>query len=216
MRGVGGRGWSTSFTGANLSLAHALAVRMTADLPVSDSSISEPLIPEPPAMTIPSSRAARTAAGQQWAAWWRILWAQNIAHNRESPVLPEPPLFGLDPMSPPDPPKFRSLTPTPELRQIVASTWSALSAWTQQLSDSDDWDSDNWQQGLIARAETKAGRPIADVVVHLEVLPVVGARHWLLTEDPNRHFLHAIVTPAVAADLGLYDDWLLDALKRIG
>jgi len=189
---------------------------MTADLPVSDSSISEPLLPEPPAMTIPPSLAARTAAGQQWAAWWRILWAQNIAYHRESPVLPEPPLFALNPMSPPDPPKFRSLTPTPELRQIVASTWSSLSAWTQQLSESDDWDSDNWQRGLIAQAETKAGRPIADVVVHLEVLPVVGTRHWLLTEDPNRHFLHAIVTPAVAADLGLHDDWLLDALKRIG
>jgi hypothetical protein len=216
VRSVGGRGWSTSFTGANLLLAHALAVRMIADLPVNDISISEPLIPEPPAMTIPPSRAARAAAAQQWAAWWRILWAQNIAHHRESPVQPEPPLLGLDPMYSSDPPKFRSLTPAPELRQIVASSWQALSAWTQQLNDSDDWDSDTWQQGLIARAETKAGRPIADVEVHLELLPVVGTRHWLLTEDPNRHFLHAIVTPALAADLGLHDDWLLDALNRIG
>jgi hypothetical protein len=52
--------------------------------------------------------------------------------------------------------------------------------------------------------------------VHLEVLPVAGTRHWLLTEDPNRHFLHAIVTSDAAADLGLNDDWLLDALRRIG
>lgn len=216
MRSVGGRGWSTSFTGANLLLAHALAVRMTAHLPVNDISIPEPLIPEPPAMTIPPSQAARTAAAQQWAAWWRILWAQNIAHHRESPVQPEPPLFGLDPMYSLDPPTFHSLTPAPELRQIVASSWSVLSAWTQQLNDSDDPNSDTWQPGLIARAETKAGRPIADVEVHLELLPVVGTRHWLLTQDPNRHFLHAIVTPALAADLGLHDDWLLDALKRIG
>lgn len=216
MRGVGGRGWSTSFTGANSLLAHALAVRMIADLPVNDSSVSEPLIPEPPAMTILPSRAARTAAAQQWAAWWRILWAQNIAHHRESPVQPEPPLFGLDPMYSPDPPTFRSLTPAPELRQIVASSWPALSTWTQQLSDSEDWYSNTWQQVLILRAETKVGRPIADVEAHLEVLPVVGTRHWLLTEDPNRHFLHVIVTPAVAADLRLRDDWLLDALIRIG
>jgi hypothetical protein len=213
---MGGRGWSTSFTGANLLLAHALAVRMTADLPVNDISISEPLIPEPPAMTIPPSRAARTAAAQQWAAWWRILWAQNIAHHRESPVQPEPPLLGLDPMYSPDPPKFRSLTPAPELRQIVSSSWPALSAWTQQVNDSDDSNSDTWQPSLIARAETKAGRPIADVEVHLELLPVVGTRHWLLTQDPSRHFLHAIVTPALAADLGHHDDWLLDALNRIG
>jgi len=199
-----------------LLLAHALAVQVTGDLPANDISIPEPLIPEPPAMTIPPSRAARTEAAQQWAAWWRILWSQNIAQHRESPVHPEPPLFGLDLMYSPDPPTFRSLTPAPELRQIVISSWPALSAWTQLLGDSDDWDSDSWQQGLIARAETKAGRPIADVKVHLEVLPVFGARHWLLTEDPNRHFLHAIVTPAVAADLGLHDDWLLDALKRIG
>ena len=197
-------------------LAHALAVQASADLPVDDILIPGPLIPEPPKMTIPPSRAARTAGAQQWAAWWRILWAQNIAHHRESPVHPEPPLFGLDPMYSPDPPMFRSLTPAPELRQIVASSWTALSAWTQQLSDSEDGDSVSWQQGLIARAETKAGRPIGDVKVHLEVLPVLGTRQWLLTEDPNRQFVHAIVTPAVAADLGLHDDWLLDALKRIG
>jgi hypothetical protein len=164
---------------------------MIADLPVNDISISEPLIPEPPGMTIPPSRAARMAAAQQWAAWWRILWAQNIAHHRESPVQPEPSLLGLDPMYSPDPPKFRSLTPAPELRQIVASSWPALSAWTQRLNDSDDWDSDTWQQGLIARAETRAGRhfptrpprgdlglaqghrPIAEVEVHLELLPVL-------------------------------------------
>jgi hypothetical protein len=200
----------------NILLTHALAVRMTADLPLNDSSIPEPLTPEPPAMRIRPSQAARTAAAQQWAAWWRILWAQNIAHYRESPVHPQPPLFGLDPMFSPDQPKFRSLTPAPELRQIVASSWDALSAWTQQLSDHEDWDSGPWQQGLIDRAETKAGRPIGDVEVHLEMLPIADTRHWLLTEDPNRHFLHAIVTPRAATDLGLHDDWLLDALKRIG
>jgi len=216
VRSVGGGGWSTNFTGVNILLAHALAVRMTADLPVNDRSIPEPLTPEPPAMRIRPSQAARTAAAQQWAAWWRIVWAQNIAHHRESPVQPEPPLFGLDPLYSPDPPKFRSLTPAPELRQIVSSSWEALSPWTQQLSDSEDADSDTWQQGLIARAETKAGRPIGDVEVHLEVLPIAGTRHWLLTEDPNRHLLHAIVTRGSAADLGLHDDWLLDDLKRIG
>lgn len=197
-------------------LAHALAVRKAADLPVYDDWIPEVLVSGAPAMRIPPSRAARTAAAQQWAAWWRILWAQNVAHHREAPVQPEPPLFGLDPMYSPDPPKFPSLTPTPELRQIVASSWEALSTWAQQLSDYEDWDGDSWEQGLIARAETKAGRPIADVAVHLEVLPVVGTRHWLLTEDQHRHFLHVIVTPSVAADLGRHDDWLLDALKRIG
>jgi hypothetical protein len=216
VRSVGGRGWSISFSGSNTLLAHALAVRMTADLPVNGIWIPESLISEPPAMAIPLSPAARAAAAQQWAAWWRILWAQNIAHRSKSPARPEPPLFGLDPIFSPDPPKFRSLTPTPELRQIVASSWEALSPWTQVLIDSDDWDSDSWQQDLIARAEKKAGRPIADLEVHLEVLPVVGAGHWLLTEDPDRHFLHVIVTPAVAADLGLADDWLLDALGRIG
>jgi len=101
----------------------------------------------------------------------------------------------------------------------VASSWEALSAWTQQLNDSEDSDSDTWPQDpqdLIVRAGAKAGRPITDVTLHLEVLPVVGNRHWLLTENPNRHFLHAIVTHAVAADLSRHDDWLLDALNRIG
>jgi hypothetical protein len=118
----------------------------------------------------------------------------------------------------PDPPKFASLTPAPELRQIVASSWEALSDWTQQLSGS-EVDRDAWPhdpQDLIARAGVKAGRPIADVIVHLEVLPVVGTQRWVLTEDPNRHFLHVIVTPAVVADVRLRDGWLLDALIRIG
>jgi hypothetical protein len=65
----------------NILLTHALAVRMTADLPVNDGSIPEPLIPEPPAMRIRPSQATLTAAAQQWTAWWRILWAQNIAHH---------------------------------------------------------------------------------------------------------------------------------------
>ena len=216
VRSMGSRGWSTSFTGVNMLLVHALAVRMTADLTVSDDWIPEPLIPEPPAMRIPPSRTVRTAAAQQWAAWWRILWAQNIAHHRETPVQPEAPLLGLNQMYSLDPPKFPALTPTPELRQIVASSYQALSTWTQQISDSEEWDNDTWQQGLIARAEKKVGRPIADVDVLVEVLPVVGTRHWLLTEDPNRHFLHVIVTPSVAANLGRHDNWLLDALKRIG
>jgi hypothetical protein len=98
----------------------------------------------------------------------------------------------------------------------VASSWEALSAWTAQLSDSENWDSDTWHQGLIDWAETRAGRPIGDVEVRLEVLPIARTRHWLLTEDANRHFLHAIVTPGAAADLGQNGDWLLDALKRIG
>lgn len=118
----------------------------------------------------------------------------------------------------PDPPKFASLSPAPELRQIVASSWEVLSDWTQQLSDSEA-DTDIWPhdpQDLIARAVAKAGRPVADVVVHLEMLPVGGAQRWLLTEDPNRHFLHVMVTPAVAADLRLRDEWLLDALIRVG
>jgi len=218
VRSVGGSSWSISFTGANLLLAHVLAVRMTADLPVHETLIPEPLIPKPPPMRIPPSLAARTAAAEQWAAWWRIVWAQNVAHHRDEPVQPEPPLFGLDLMYSLDPPKFVSLTPAPELRQIVASSWEVLSDWTQQLSDS-EVDREIWPhdpQDLIARAGAKAGRPIADVVVHLEVLPVVGTRRWVLTEDPNRHFLHVIVTPAVAADLRLRDDWLLDALIRIG
>lgn len=51
--------------------------------------------------------------------------------HRQSAVPPEPPLFGLDVMFLPDPPNFRSLTPTPELRQVVASSWEALwRGWT--------------------------------------------------------------------------------------
>jgi len=218
VRSVGRGSWSISFTGANLLLAHVLAVRTTADLPLHDTLIPEPLIPKPPPMRIPPSLGARTAAAQQWAAWWRIVWAQNVAHHREEPVQPAAPLFGLDLLYSLDPPKFASLTPAPELRQIVASSWKALSDWTQQLSDS-EVDREIWPhdpQDLIARAGAKAGRPITDVVVHLEVLPVVGNLRWVLTEDPNRHFLHVIVTPAVAADLRLRDDWLLDALIRIG
>ena len=193
-----------------------LAVRTVADLPAYDSQVPEPLAPEPPGMRIPPSRAVRRAAARQWSAWWRIAWAQSIAVHREAPVRPEPPLLGLDPFYEADPPKFASLAPVPELRQIVATTWPALSGWVEDVQHLDPWAKDGWPQDLIARADRQAGRPIADVDVQLEILPIPGLRQWTLTEAPDRHLIHALVTPEMAQEPPRLVPWLLDVLHRIG
>jgi hypothetical protein len=71
-------------------------------------------------------------------------------------------------------------------------------------------------RNLIERADGLARRPIADVAVHLAVLPVAGPRHWLVTEDADQHLIHALVAPAFIAEPSGHDDWLLDALVRNG
>jgi hypothetical protein len=220
---VGGRGWSISI-GPDLLLAHALGVRSVADLPVYDRWVPEPLDPEPPSMSVSLSRDARAAAAAQWRAWWRILWAQGVVQHRQSAVLPEPPLFGLDVMFEPDPPNFRSLAPTPELRQVVASSWESLSSWLDLVHDEiarprgEEGDPEwaEWAPHLIERADGLARRPIADVAVHLGVLPVAGQWHWLVTEDADQHVIHALVASAFITEPWGYDDWLLDALVRSG
>jgi hypothetical protein len=222
VREVGGRGWSISI-GPDLLLAHALGVRSVADLPVYDRWVPELLDPEPPSNGISLSREVRAAAAAQWRAWWRILWAQAVAQHRASAVPPEPPLFGLDLMILPDPPSFRSLAPTPELRQVVASSWESLSTWLDRIHDFEharvkdgDLGSAEWARNLIERADSLARRPIADVAVHLAVLPVAGPWHWLVTEDADQHLIHALVAPAFIAEPRGHDDWLLDALVRNG
>jgi hypothetical protein len=169
------------------------------------------------------SREVRAAAAAQWRAWWRILWAQAVVQHRQSAVPPEPPLFGLDVMFLPDPPNFRSLTPTPELRQVVASSWESLSAWLDRVHDFErprggdgDLATAEWALNLMKRADGLARRPIADVAVHLGVLPVAGQWHWLVTEDADQHVIHALVAPAFITEPWGHDDWLLDALVRTG
>jgi hypothetical protein len=115
-----------------------------------------------------------------------------------------------------DPPTFLSLAPVPELRQIVESSWGTLTPWMKQLDDLELLGDEDWPRDLIARADTRVGRPIADVAVHLEVLPVIGLRHWTLTEDPTRHLLHALITADIAVEPRSHDQWLVDALNRIG
>jgi hypothetical protein len=136
-------------------------------------------------------------------------------------VPPDPPLFDLDVMFSPDPPTFESLAPTPALRHVVESSWESLSAWLDRLHDferppagDEDLPLPEWD--LIERADGLARRPIADVEVHLDVLPVAGTPHWLLTEEPDRHLIHAVVTPTFILNPWDHDDWLLDALARTG
>lgn len=188
-----------------------------------DRWVPEPLDPEPPSMSVSLSRDVRAAAAEQWRAWWRILWAQMVAQHRQSAVPPEPPLFGLDVLFLPDPPSFRLLAPAPDLRQVVASTWESLSAWLDRIHDLErprggdgDLASDEWAPDLIKRADGLARRPIADVAVHLEVLPVAGPWHSLVTEDAEQHLIHALVAPAFLTEPWGHDDWLLDALVRNG
>lgn len=217
VQSAGKRAWSITLNGVNATLTHALAVRTVADLPAYDADIPEPLTPEPPPMRIPPSAAVRSAAAPQWAAWWPIVWAQNIARHREAPVQPDRPLFGLDPLYETHPPKFSPLASAPELRQIVATTWSVLSIWMAEISEIDHWGGeDGWPRDLVARADKLAGRPIGDVDVRLEILPVAGLRHWVQTEDPDRRLLHAVVTPELAHERRLLDRWLIDALRGIG
>lgn len=96
------------------------------------------------------------------------------------------------------------------------SSWPALAPWLEQLKELRFLGDDAWPSDLIARADGQAMRPLADVAVHLEVLPIAGLHHWVLTEDPVMHLVHALVTPDLATYPRGYDRWLLDALTRIG
>jgi len=129
---------------------------------------------------------------------------------------PEPPLFDLPVMYFADPPAFPSLAPTPALRRLVMSSWPALAPWLEQLKDLRFLGDDDWPSDLIDRADAQARRPIADVAVHLEMLPIAGLQHWILTEDRPKHLLHALVAPDVATHPRGHDRRLLDALIRIG
>jgi hypothetical protein len=189
----GGRGWSLQLSQDD-DLAAVLAVRETADLHVSHPSIPEPLRPSPRIERLFVSQRVREAAAQPWAAWWRIAVAAKTAQHRESNIVPEPPLFDLPTLWTLDPPKFASLAAAPELKQIVVSTWPAILEWLQDLRHlRPETPSENWEAELIAQADRNNGSPIADVMVHLGVLPIAGSAHWVLTEDPRRHLLHALV-----------------------
>lgn len=213
MQEIGGRGWSVHTTDAT-ELACALAVRECADLPYYND-VPEPLAPAPPTIRLPLSRAVRESAAQQWGAWWRITLAQRTAARRERVVLPEPPLCGLSVGLILDPPKFGALAAAPELKQVVSTTWSQLQDWRTDQGRSESSRS-NWALDLITLADADAGRPIRDVTVYLETLPVAGSRHWLLTEDVERALLHAVVSADLAAAPTNHFPWLLGSLARIG
>jgi hypothetical protein len=105
----------------------------------------------------------------------------------------------------------------------MTASWESLSAWLDRIHDLElprgrdgDLTSAEWAPNLIEHADGVAGRPIADVAVHLGVLPVAGPWHWLVTEDADQHFIHALVTPAFITKPSGHDGWLLDALVRNG
>jgi hypothetical protein len=105
----------------------------------------------------------------------------------------------------------------PELKQIVASTWPGVSEWLLDLPQIEpETPAENWPAELIAQADRNNGSPIADVSVQLVVLPVAGGKHWVLTEDPRRHLLHALVSSDLLLDAERHFDWLLTSLRRIG
>ena len=197
-------------------LAAILAVREAADLPVDDPSIPAPLEPAPVVERLLISSRVRTSAAQPWAAWWRIAVAATTAAVRETSVVPEPPLFGLPRLATLDPPKFASLGSAPELRQVVASSWPAVSGWLRSLLvPRPDTPTENWAAELIAQADRNNGSPIADVSVHLEVLPVAGTQAWILTEDRQRHLLHALVSADLRTEPQRHFPWLLRSLRHI-
>jgi hypothetical protein len=201
--------------GPNTLLTHVLAVREVASLPTSAPEVPRSLSPSPPMARVAMAARHRETAADQWSAWWRIVWAQNIARHRQVLVRPAPPLLGLEPVFVMDPPKFSSLAAVPELKQAVVSTWPELSPWGMEMSLEEYWDErNNWAADVIAEADAKAGRPVADVAVHLEILPVEGSYRWLLTESPERAVLHALVTPELAADQEDLRDWLVRLLQR--
>lgn len=215
MREIGGRGWSVHTTGA-ADLAFALAVRECADLPYYDD-VPEPLTPAPPPIRLQLSRAVRESAAEQWGAWWRITLAQRTAAWRERVVLPEPPLCGLSAGLILDPPKFGALAAAPELKQVVSTTWPQLRDWGRnQLRSEVEPSRGNWPLDLVTLADADAGRPIRDVTMHLEILPVAGSNHWLLTEDVDRAMLHAVVSADLATAPANHFPWLRSSLARIG
>jgi hypothetical protein len=211
----GGPGWSVRGPVLNEGLAAILAVRELADLPFHDASVPEPLQPAPRISRLFVSNQVRRAAAEPWGAWWRIAVAAQTAQHREAPVPPEPPLYGLPTLWWPDPPKFGSLAAAPELKQIVASTWPAVTQWLSDLPEPPP-PSGSWPADLISAAESTKGSPIADVTLNLSVLPVAGTSHWILTEDPERRVLHALATADLLTNPGRHSGWLLEALRRIG
>ncbi len=214
MQTIGGRGWSVHTTDAT-DLACALAVRECADLPYYADDVPEPLAPAPPAVRLRLSRAVRESAAEQWGAWWRIMMAQRTAARRERVVFPEPSLCGLSVGLILDPPKFGALAATPALRQVVATTWPQLQDWSTGQVRSETSRS-NWALDLITHADADAGHPIRDVTVYLEILPVAGSRHWVLTEDIDRAMLHAAVSADFTTAPTNHFPWLLSSLARIG
>ncbi len=211
---AGASSWSVSIGRAD-NLAVLLAVRELADLPFYDASIPEPLEPTPTIERLFTGQHVRKAAAEPWGALWRIALAGHTARAREAGVEAAPPLYGLPTFWTPDPPKFGSLASAPELKQIFVSTWPAITTWLARQPERDTWSS-NWPADLVARVEQVKGEPIADVTVQLDTLPVRGTRHWVLSQDRERRSLHALVSADLLSHPEQHNEWLSQALHRIG
>lgn len=191
-------------------LAFALAVRESADLPVYDAEMPEPLAPTPPPMRLRLSPAARLAAASQWGSWWELLVAQAAAGHLERPVGAEPAGMWLA-----DPPKFASLATSPELRHIVTSTHQTLRVWGESLDVPHDTVS-NPAPGFVAHAEYRLRRPVRPFAIRLEMLPIAGTRHWNVALAPDLARAHALVTEDFGTHPDRHLDWLVEVITQIG
>jgi hypothetical protein len=196
-------------------LATILAVRAAADIPEPPIPIPGPLLDPPRPQRFYVSRRVVEAAAEAWAAWWRIALAGHVAEVRESNVAIEPPLCGLSPMLRPDPPKFGGLAPAPELRQVAASAWPVVSEWLRGPVWGSAESRRAWEHELMRRAEHDHGASVRNVSLHLSLLPISGPQHWMLTEDPGRHLMHALVSTDVHTDAARHRDWLRQAIGRV-
>jgi hypothetical protein len=97
----------------------------------------------------------------------------------------------------------------------MVSTRSAVIAWLASLPRNVG-PAGSWALDLIAQADRTKGSPIADVTLHLETLPIRGTQRWVLSEDPDRRRLHALVSADLVTNPERHFGWLLESLQRLG